>query len=409
MTNPTAADRITLRVPATVARLWDNNHADLGAARDALSRDLAAAWDSGTEGARGAWVFTTTRVVAEGFLAILAVNAESEFDADGADTQGARNALRYVASMERQGLEALADTTYRMADPAAQAALEADIARDRTERAAAAERAAEEAPRRAAWNALTRDERRERTATVLDAAGTVLGYQRPAGAQHVEAGRILITVPDGRLHMGAQRMRDKEAAQPALDASRDALAAAGWKITDHGTHFYAQAPQAPAEGPVSVWATTADGERIEFAHIPNGDPARVAAFLADARSAGTFTDVSTQEHAEGPKLTEWERDLVAAPELTVEWTRTVRGHHNGTVTVPDGTAYKIAHVPGGTSADHIAYAHTDEHGIRERVARTWGLTALVAAVAEHAGITGTVTYTETGRERLRPVAARRSR
>lgn len=43
----------------------------------------------------------------------------------------------------------------------------------------------------------------------------------------------------------------------------------------------------------SVYATTEAGERIEYAHIPNGDPERVAAFLAAARSVPAFRDVST--------------------------------------------------------------------------------------------------------------------
>jgi hypothetical protein len=43
----------------------------------------------------------------------------------------------------------------------------------------------------------------------------------------------------------------------------------------------------------SVYVTTEAGERIEYAHIPNGDPERVAHFLAAARSVPSFRDVST--------------------------------------------------------------------------------------------------------------------
>lgn len=49
----------------------------------------------------------------------------------------------------------------------------------------------------------------------------------------------------------------------------------------------------PAPVPVSVYMTTEYGERMEYAHIPNGDPARVAYFLAAARAVSTFRDVST--------------------------------------------------------------------------------------------------------------------
>jgi hypothetical protein len=51
--------------------------------------------------------------------------------------------------------------------------------------------------------------------------------------------------------------------------------------------------QEAAPAPVTVWATTESGERINFAHVPNGDPARVSAFLADARAVPHFRNVST--------------------------------------------------------------------------------------------------------------------
>jgi hypothetical protein len=56
-----------------------------------------------------------------------------------------------------------------------------------------------------------------------------------------------------------------------------------------------EAPQEPAHAPASVWATTQDGKRVEVAYIPNGDPARVAHFLAAARAVPTYSDVSTEE------------------------------------------------------------------------------------------------------------------
>ncbi|MER5754366.1 hypothetical protein [Streptomyces sp. NPDC002088] len=49
----------------------------------------------------------------------------------------------------------------------------------------------------------------------------------------------------------------------------------------------------PATAPVTVWVTTESGERINYAHVPNGDPARVAQFLDAARAVPHFRDVST--------------------------------------------------------------------------------------------------------------------
>jgi hypothetical protein len=51
--------------------------------------------------------------------------------------------------------------------------------------------------------------------------------------------------------------------------------------------------QGTTPAPVTVWVTTGSGERINYAHVPNGDPARVAAFMDDARAVPHFRDVST--------------------------------------------------------------------------------------------------------------------
>jgi hypothetical protein len=44
---------------------------------------------------------------------------------------------------------------------------------------------------------------------------------------------------------------------------------------------------------VTVWVTTESGERINYAHVPNGDADRVALFLADARAVPHYRDAST--------------------------------------------------------------------------------------------------------------------
>jgi hypothetical protein len=51
--------------------------------------------------------------------------------------------------------------------------------------------------------------------------------------------------------------------------------------------------QEAASAPVTVWATTETGTRLNYAHIPDGDPSRVALFLDAARAVPHFRDVST--------------------------------------------------------------------------------------------------------------------
>lgn len=256
MTNTTTAeDMITLRVPGRVAAFWDANKEELHTERDALSRDVAAAYLSGQQRAHGkngtVWVFTTTRTLARAFLAILTAAAEAEFYSDHADTKGATAALAMIQRYADKGLTARVPEGYRMADPAAQAALDAECAKAAAEKAQDDAKAADSRAHRDAWEALTAEERTTRTGAVLDAAGTVLGYQRPEGLQWIQMGSIVISVPDGRLYMEIRSIRLAEEARPALDASREALAAAGWTVTDWGTHFYAQAPQQAEEAPAA--------------------------------------------------------------------------------------------------------------------------------------------------------------
>lgn len=67
------------------------------------------------------------------------------------------------------------------------------------------------------------------------------------------------------------------------------------RITPQGAQEAPQGAQEAPAGPVTVWATSAHGERLTYARIPNGDPQRVAAFIAEAERGGAFTDVSTRE------------------------------------------------------------------------------------------------------------------
>ncbi|MFD8648689.1 hypothetical protein [Streptomyces mirabilis] len=346
-TATTAEDMITLRVPGRAAALWDDRHEHLATERDALSRDVAAAYLSGQQRAHGksgkVWVFTTTRTLARAFLAILTAAAEAEPWCDDADTKGAAAALTMVQRYAAKGLTAHVPDGYRMADDAAQAALDADNAKITAEADQRANQAADNATHRAAWQTLTREERTTRTQEILDAAFTVFGLQRTERAAAHVIGGTMISVIDGRLYMEVRRLRDAATAQPAVDASREALEAAGWTVTDWGTHFYAQAPQ------------------------------------------------EAQQTYQGP-----------APVVArVEWTGTVHGHHNGTMSFPSGATYKITHITHaradrGAKGDHLARPSTGAQH-EDGPAITWGLDALAAECAEHAGYTGPVTIEQTRR------------
>lgn len=339
---PAADETVTLRIPGRVADFFHSGRPDLHASLDAMDRDVARALLDADERPHGkggtVHVVTTTPAIAAGFLASLAALADTEFDADDADTKAATAALAFVERCEARGISTTVPADYRMQDPAAQAALDAERAADERKRQEAADRETENAAHRDAFKALPREEQAARTQEVLDAACAVLGFQRADTRAWFTLGPLVGSSDDGRFYMEVRRLADPTA-QPALDAARTALQAAGWTVTDYGTSFFAQAPQ---EAPTAA--------------------------------------------EEGP----------AATPVTVEWTHMVKGHQNGTATV-NGTAYRIAHLTRaradrGALGDHLAYAVA---GGRTFVARTWGLDDLLTAVARHAGVTGPLAVTQT--------------
>ncbi|MFE0490285.1 hypothetical protein [Streptomyces griseoaurantiacus] len=351
---PTTPDTVTLRIPGTVAEFLTNANPDRAHALTAIDRDIAAALAGASirrQGAHGTvHVITASRTLAAALLATLEAAANVEFDADHTNTRAARAALAYIARCATQGLTpAPAPADYRMTDPTAHERLDADL-RARQEQQEQQERAdADNAVHAAAWKQLTRTERDARTQEILDAAVTVFGFQRTDRAPWLNLGSLTARVTDGRLYMEITRLSDPTA-RPGLTAAQEALTAAGWTVTSHDGHFYAQQPQEGPEGP---------------AQTPQGPNPTV---------------------------------------VTVEWTKTVRGHHNGTATI-NGTAYRITHITHadpkrGALGDHLAHAPSTNGSMGPYVARSWGLPNLLATLAHREGITGPVTIHETGRERL---------
>jgi hypothetical protein len=83
------------------------------------------------------------------------------------------------------------------------------------------------------------------------------------------------------------------AAETAQDAPQDAPASLSGLPLPVVTTAELLALLKPAPAPVTVWVTTESGERINYAHVPNGDADRVALFLADARAVPHYRDAST--------------------------------------------------------------------------------------------------------------------
>jgi hypothetical protein len=395
-----AEDTVTLRIPGRVAAFFQDRTPDAHASLDAMDRDIARALDTAEERRHGktgtVTIMITTPAVAAGFLATLANLCEIEFDADDADTKTATAGLAYVQRCQAQGITTTIPDDYRMQDPAAQAALDADRAQAAQEAQQRAAQREENTTHRAAWESLTREERQERTTALLDAACTVLGLQRADRRNWLDMGSVAASVTDGRLYMEVRRLADPTA-QPALDAARNALQAAGWTVTDWGTHFYAQAPQEPAQGPQEAREVLfTDHHRCEHRKTASADHAPTCPVYDEGATAERCTCHYSDALCE-------ERQTTATP-VTVEWTHTVRGHRNGTARI-GSTTYRITHITHasrkrGALGDHLAHTPAADGRTGPYVARTWGLPDLLATLAQREGITGPLDVRETGRERL---------
>jgi hypothetical protein len=192
----------------------------------------------------------------------------------------------------------------------------------------------------------------------------------------------------------------------------------------HGMRFTpvhpAQGPQEAAHAPASVWVTTQGGERIEYAHIPNGDPARIAHFLDAARAVPTYRDASTEEAPApaGESADPYPADntmgrcnhgytcrydrptdapghwvhpdreqtpCTVTPVVHVTWTDTLKGHHHATVTLPDGAHARITYAPKGTAYTHLGKASMGTGS--PTVARARSLADLITQYARLQGYT----------------------
>ncbi|MFE4863240.1 hypothetical protein, partial [Streptomyces sp. NPDC056670] len=294
-----------------------------------------------------------------------------------------------------------------MTDPAAQSALEAEIAKHAERTAADSAAHADNAAHRDAWRALTREERTTRTLDVIRAGACTLGATPADGRPWFTVGNLTATVPDGRLYI--EQRRDDTA---TLTAARDTLTAAGWTLTDHGTHFYATPPQTTPAAPMQLtdWERdliavadtlpAVDHEPSADRNIAEGDTPADHATTCPVYADGLTNDMCDCHYSDA----QCEAEQATATPVAVEWIKTVKGHHNGTARI-NGTTYKITHIAHarrapGAMGSHIARTHTPDGRTGDRVALTWDLPTLLADIATHAGITGPLTVTETGRDRL---------
>jgi hypothetical protein len=139
----------------------------------------------------------------------------------------------------------------------------------------------------------------ERVSAVVEAYGTRVTLF--VGGRIVFEGAVPAEVATSAdVNTWARRTALAEVPQGLADWERDLLANVHQDAQEgapaHGLEIVTtEELRALLTGPLaaSVYVTTEAGERIEYAHIPNGDPARVAHFLGAARAVPTFRDAST--------------------------------------------------------------------------------------------------------------------
>ncbi|MGW7100288.1 hypothetical protein [Streptomyces sp. NPDC054838] len=237
MTTTPAADTITIRVPGAFGRAWDRSRGDDAHNTDpdaAVYRDIAAAWTAAREHSAGKGtvrVMTISRILAGAFLELAGRVAETELGGgtDGADTAAGRAGYKMLERAAQKGLTPAWPAEYRLTDPAAQSALEAEIMQAAERWQQETKHRAAEQERTAAYQALGREERRTLDARVLALGLEHLGAPAPEGRRTwMEYNGLAVSVLRGSLAVEPSRRAGQGDATGALDAARTALTVRGW-------------------------------------------------------------------------------------------------------------------------------------------------------------------------------------
>lgn len=185
--------------------------------------------------------------------------------------------------------------------------------------------------------------------------------------------------------------RDDDAARELAAAETTAQRARTALRELRAAHTAHKAQQQPQQPPTATQGPQQAEERPTPALTPWEHELLATAHTAPATPRYTTADENAAQND----------DDTPAP-VTVDWTHTVRGHRNGTATI-NGTTYRITHITHadrkrGALGDHMAHLPATDGTMGPRVARTWGLDNLLARLADHAGITGPLTLTDTSRQ-----------
>ncbi|MGW9069253.1 hypothetical protein ACWGQT_07385 [Streptomyces yangpuensis] len=230
-----AEDTITVRVPGAFARLWDLSRADDRHELDAALRDVATAWANAPEKDAGKGtvrVLTCSRQLAAQFAWLVRdlAHAESDGSMDSPDVAAAKAGWKLLERLADMGIRPEdARDDYRMADPAAQAALEAEQAQAAERKREEEAQAAAEEARTAAWRAMDQEERAAHDARVLALALEHLGAPAPEGRRSwTEHKGLTISVLRGALSVEPDRAAWRAGHTASLDAARATLLASGW-------------------------------------------------------------------------------------------------------------------------------------------------------------------------------------
>jgi hypothetical protein len=127
-----SSDIVTIRVPGAFARAWNIVHGDDNSVLDAVRRDLAVAWEQGEVRKAGIGtvrVIRLSRALARHFAQMVEDIISVEGGLNGVEGSSRHTAAagdKLLDRMEELGINGHDAEPYTMADPVAQAALEAE-------------------------------------------------------------------------------------------------------------------------------------------------------------------------------------------------------------------------------------------------------------------------------------------